>query len=679
MRCKEGVSKMEGRSNVQRALTAIAVAGAALGCGGSGGSGGSGDGGSGDDDGMQAPPNTVVGKIFNVCHVPSGDIDIPVDETKSIIRAWIPDGGATGYRVSQGTGMADGTFTILDVPDGGEYLLQINGFYTVTDKHVFNSQGERSTRCMPEPVRTTVSTPVRLSLSNATPFSTTSSQVDRLEVDSFSLGIQRTLQSRDVAPGNATTPTTAMFDWVLGPTRVLDAAQGDDLHIFHLRADSDVDPATRGTRTITRLIDHFDATGTTLLPGTPAMIAGAFLPVVANRTATFALDRAAFDASYSGTSEFGQLSVAVTASPPEFSSRGAALANFTFDDERRAPDPVHRITGYAYGDPFPASWKRLVTIRYERFRQFQLPANRLQSTSVGGTFQAFPLAGTIVPAPPLATATAIRVGGADFDQGGKVFFDGQAPIDISWNPVPGARAYTLTVNRITSDVTDFLFLSFRTSGTSLRLPAAAFTGSVLTSGGFYQFELSVTNAPLDGEGPVEPPTQTTIAVSGRFRLSASCGDHSVQTLEEECDTGGESATCNIDCSTPLCGDGVRNAVAGEQCDTGGDTNTCDANCTLAVCGDGHRNATVEDCDDGNAIDDGNGCTVDCKANNACGNGMVENAVEECDPGAAGETAACDSDCTRVFCGDGHVNPAAGEECDEGGRVTTTCTPFCKRQ
>jgi cysteine-rich repeat protein len=31
-----------------------------------------------------------------------------------------------------------------------------------------------------------------------------------------------------------------------------------------------------------------------------------------------------------------------------------------------------------------------------------------------------------------------------------------------------------------------------------------------------------------------------------------------------------------------------------------------------VCGDGSVNKQLEDCDDGNAQDDGNGCTADCK-------------------------------------------------------------------
>jgi MYXO-CTERM domain-containing protein len=48
----------------------------------------------------------------------------------------------------------------------------------------------------------------------------------------------------------------------------------------------------------------------------------------------------------------------------------------------------------------------------------------------------------------------------------------------------------------------------------------------------------------------------------------------------------------------------------------------------------------------------------------CGDGAIGRPVEDCDEGGAGETAECDEDCTVPTCGDGLVNEAAGEECDD---------------
>jgi cysteine-rich repeat protein len=59
----------------------------------------------------------------------------------------------------------------------------------------------------------------------------------------------------------------------------------------------------------------------------------------------------------------------------------------------------------------------------------------------------------------------------------------------------------------------------------------------------------------------------------------------------------------------------------------------------------------------------------------CGNGKVDPG-EDCDPGAAGDTASCDADCSAVSCGDGYLNAAAGEQCDDMDE-STNCNTNCK--
>ena len=58
---------------------------------------------------------------------------------------------------------------------------------------------------------------------------------------------------------------------------------------------------------------------------------------------------------------------------------------------------------------------------------------------------------------------------------------------------------------------------------------------------------------------------------------------------------------------PRCGDAV--VQAPEACDDGGNSATCDSDCTLPVCGDGHRNGVLEDCDP----PDGSTCDANCQA------------------------------------------------------------------
>jgi MYXO-CTERM domain-containing protein len=121
-----------------------------------------------------------------------------------------------------------------------------------------------------------------------------------------------------------------------------------------------------------------------------------------------------------------------------------------------------------------------------------------------------------------------------------------------------------------------------------------------------------------------------------------CGNGTVEA-GETCDTSGESATCDDDCTAVACGDGNVNTAAAETCDEMGETATCDDDCTAPTCGDGNANAA---------------------------------AGELCD--TAGESATCNTDCTPAACGDTIINATAGETCDDGNVVSgdgcsSTCT------
>lgn len=63
----------------------------------------------------------------------------------------------------------------------------------------------------------------------------------------------------------------------------------------------------------------------------------------------------------------------------------------------------------------------------------------------------------------------------------------------------------------------------------------------------------------------------------------ACGDNQIQP-GEECDSGGETAQCNADCTFSYCGDGVLNVSDAEECDGGGATPTCSATCVPTLCG-----------------------------------------------------------------------------------------------
>ena len=109
-------------------------------------------------------------------------------------------------------------------------------------------------------------------------------------------------------------------------------------------------------------------------------------------------------------------------------------------------------------------------------------------------------------------------------------------------------------------------------------------------------------------------------------------------------------------------------------------------CIVGGCGDGVVDEG-EVCDDGNNVS-GDGCSADCKSNESCGNGIVDTAAGEvCDNGAdLNKCMGCAPDCkSKQVCGDGVIDKCKGEVCDDGANnapsagacPTQKCSADCK--
>ncbi|MCY1056427.1 DUF4215 domain-containing protein [Nannocystis sp. SCPEA4] len=174
-----------------------------------------------------------------------------------------------------------------------------------------------------------------------------------------------------------------------------------------------------------------------------------------------------------------------------------------------------------------------------------------------------------------------------------------------------------------------------------------------------------------GDGTVSPGeecddgNQTNDDGCSNACKNPACGDAIVQ-MGEECDLGqtqnADNAACTSECKNNVCGDG-KHLMGIEQCDDGNtvDDDECTNVCGLPACGDMIVNGDDE-CDDGNK-DETDGCLNDCKQN-VCGDGKLHMGVEQCDDGNADPFDACRETCQNNICGDGYLNPE-DEACDHG--------------
>ncbi len=192
------------------------------------------------------------------------------------------------------------------------------------------------------------------------------------------------------------------------------------------------------------------------------------------------------------------------------------------------------------------------------------------------------------------------------------------------------------------------------------------------------------------------------------RLGPYCGDKTKTAPPEECDDGtnltswtpaASTTKCAPLCKVPTyCGDSMVQGSFGERCDNGTANNTgaygkCKADCTPGPrCGDAITQAVSgEQCDNGFNVTDyvkhptPTDCAPSCKKPRSCGDGTVDFPFEQCDRGAANTSSGAYGSCTKECtlgprCGDGTIQAAAGETCDDGNRVNGDgCSAACTKE
>ncbi len=184
--------------------------------------------------------------------------------------------------------------------------------------------------------------------------------------------------------------------------------------------------------------------------------------------------------------------------------------------------------------------------------------------------------------------------------------------------------------------------------------------------------------PLHCTDGVQNEGESDIDCGGSCGRCVGCGNGVLEwPFGEVCDDGNRVTGdgCRADClSVEICGDRIVDPEIGEACDDGNtvDGDGCSADCSSdETCGNGTVDPG-EVCDDGNRMS-GDGCRADCQSAEVCGDGITDwQAGELCDDGNDDPLDGC-VDCLLPGCGDGHVQPP--EQCDDGW-ASDTCTSLC---
>ncbi len=162
-----------------------------------------------------------------------------------------------------------------------------------------------------------------------------------------------------------------------------------------------------------------------------------------------------------------------------------------------------------------------------------------------------------------------------------------------------------------------------------------------------------------------------------------CTDDTNECTVDQCDGAGVCAHPNEIDGTPCSDDGLF-CTGVETCQGGGCVSSGNP-CPGTQCNTCREN--TDSCFDpaGTGCDDGDLCTPADQCDGAglcvaggttCGNGSVDGACgEECDDGGTDAGDGCDPDCIVEVCGNGKLQ--VGEECDDGNATPDDgCSPLC---
>jgi hypothetical protein len=407
----------------------------------------------------------------------AGSTQQPVDLSQSFIQALVDDGKGnfTGY---QGTGAADGSFSIPNVP-AGPYLLRINGrTWAMSSRTVdlgYTTAGRASAQPAPAGSTTVI---------DATGLQAWDQTNHYLQLFSSQLGLVNYPDTSTIPIGSTLTSSDLTADWSdtavqngqASASLLVDGTQGDIMTLSQL---------VNGTSTAGQYW-YVSTYGTlpsyTQPAGSPITEAVALASVAPSSTLNLNWLRSQFEALTPQVNPNATTSASAfvggTGVQERVGFQNAQILNF--EDDLKTDLNAQ----FAYADPFPASWTEAIQLQHvatvnvtapgaTTAKAFQVPT--LVQNELVSTVNAGPLTPRVGPAQSLVVDNQ------------SAFGSGQANISInpviSWKPpvVGSAQRYVVTLTQVANNGSGGTVVQqvakFNTTATTLTIPPGTMNGA----------------------------------------------------------------------------------------------------------------------------------------------------------------------------------------------------------
>lgn len=319
---------------------------------------------------LAVPP--VSGSVIDTYVTEAMDVPRPVDLSKTIVAALVlkPGGIFASYL---GTGLADGTFSVPDVPAGTCYLKVGNTYLVTSARRGLDLGRPRLGR--PDAVHPAMATSLTLKLSGLNPWQSKDG-LQLLAVNNPTFLVNP--QGNALAAG--ATALNTSFDFAKAGGYLIDGGQGDKLIVTQ-----NVTRTAAGKQTYYAAGRSYTADAFTMTDGQGTTLMGAFGDVPQSQTLAIDWKRSLFDplkAQVHARARVGGTLIDVLVQPgaERHGTFGSTPDLLLFYGDGLATDVSVTMK---YGNPYPAAWSTVGAVEYAFLVGYGVPGN---STSDLRTF-----------------------------------------------------------------------------------------------------------------------------------------------------------------------------------------------------------------------------------------------------------------------------------------------------